>query len=206
MWLRYVDDTFVQIHEDYITEFTDHINSIDPNIAFTSEPEVEGILAFLDVKVHIKDDGSTKTTVYRKPTHTDQYLNGLSHHPLEHKRSVVRSLLNRASKIVTEDQDKKVEVEHIQKVLKQNNWGKKQLPIAIPYVKGLSEKLQRIFRTHGLSVYHKPWNTIKQSLVNPNSPVKLWFDPPQIATEFILLVCISEMSSKHHIKSIHLYI
>ena len=189
VWLRYVDDTFVQIHEDYISEFTDHINSIDPNIAFTSEPEVEGKLAFLDVQVHIKDDGSTKTTVYRKPTHTDQYLNGLSHHPLEHKRSVVRSLLNRANKIVTEDQDKKVEVAHIQNVLKQNNFdswmlnipikkdftptspsttpGKKQYPIAIPYVKGLSEKLQRIFKNHGMPVYHKPWNTIKQSLVNP---------------------------------------
>ena len=119
IWLRYGDDTFVQIQEDYILEFTEHINSQDHNIKFTSEPKLDGCLAFLDVKVHVKDDGSTKTVIYRKPTHTNQYLNGLSHHPLEHKRSVVHSLINRAENIITEEQNKKTETEHIHNVLKQ---------------------------------------------------------------------------------------
>ena len=58
-------------------------------------------IAVLDVKIHILEDEDTKTicSVYRNATHTDQYLNGLLHHPLEHKRSVVRSLLNRADNI-----------------------------------------------------------------------------------------------------------
>ena len=30
---------------------------------------------------------------------------------------------------------------------------------------------QRIFRTHGVSVYHKPWNTTKQTLVNPKDKI-----------------------------------
>jgi hypothetical protein len=191
IWLRYVDDTFVQIGEDYILEFTNHINNQDPNIKFTNEPETEGSIPFLDVRVHLNDDGSTKTTVYRKPTHTDQYLNGLSHHPLEHKRSVVRSLLNRADNIVSDPHDRSQEVSHIKKVLKVNNFdpfmldiprkknftpnpathqqagGARQLPIAIPYIKGLSERLQRVFRDHGVSIYHKPHNTIRQSLVSP---------------------------------------
>ena len=98
-----MNDTFVLIHEHHIQEFTAHINNMDKNISFKGEPEVDGCLAFLDVKIHLNEDGSTKTTVYCKPTHTDQYLNGLSHHPLEHKRSVVRSLLNRAELIVSED-------------------------------------------------------------------------------------------------------
>ena len=191
IWLRYVDDTFVLINEDHIQEFTDHINSMDRNIAFTSEPEIDGCLAFLDVKIHLNDDGSTRTSVYRKPTHTDQYLNGLSHHPLEHKRSVVRSLLNRAELIVSTEQDRRSEVNHIHKVLKQNNFdpwmlnipkkknfvplrpknlpytGYKPYPVAMPYTRGLSEKLQRVFRDHGLTIYHKPWNTLRQSLVSP---------------------------------------
>ena len=39
LWLRYVDDTFVVIHEYDVESFTNHINSIDPHIKFTIEPE-----------------------------------------------------------------------------------------------------------------------------------------------------------------------
>jgi hypothetical protein len=196
LWLRYVDDTFVLIQEDYIPEFTAHINDIDSNIQFTMEPENEGCIPFLDVKVWLLDDGSTKTTVYRKSTHTDQYLSGQSHHPLEHKRSVVRSLTNRAHNIVSTEEDKVAEIQHIHSVLKLNHFepwmldipkkrthvpptnlrteedgSRTKKMIALPYCKGLSEKCQRIFRNHGINIYHKPGNTIKQELVRPKDKI-----------------------------------
>ena len=44
---------------------------------------------------------------------------------------------------------------------------KEQPPIGIPYIKGISEPIQRVFRKHGVSIYHKPINTIRQLLVHP---------------------------------------
>ena len=35
------------------------------------------------------------------------------------------------------------------------------------YIQGLSEELQRIFKQHGVNVYHKPINTIRSLLVKP---------------------------------------
>jgi hypothetical protein len=121
-WYRYVDDTFVVIHEYEIERFTNHINNIDPNIKFTSEPCIDNKLAFLDTLEHIQDDGSIKTTVYHKPTHKDQYLNFKSNHHLTHKRSVVHSLSHRANTIVTTEDYKLTEIQHVQSALLANNF------------------------------------------------------------------------------------
>ena len=48
-----------------------------------------------------KEDGTIKLLVYRKKTHTDQYLNFSSHHPLDKKLGVIKTLLDRRNNIVT---------------------------------------------------------------------------------------------------------
>ncbi|CAH1254658.1 Hypp1388 [Branchiostoma lanceolatum] len=100
-------------------ELTDHLNSTDPtgNIQFTYEEEEKGTLPFLDTLLVRKGDGSVKLLVYRKSTHTDQYLNFQSHHPLHQKLGVIRTLMDRCNAVVTEDQDKELETQHIKRAL-----------------------------------------------------------------------------------------
>ena len=58
-----------------------------------------------------------KMQVYRKKTHTDQYLHFTSHHPLHHKLRVVRTLMDRCKTVVTEPGDRKEKKEHIVKAV-----------------------------------------------------------------------------------------
>ena len=74
-WHRYVDDTFVIQKEIHKQDFLQHISCIDPAIQFTVEDNKEdGAIPFLDTIVKPEADGKLSTTMYRKPTHTDQYL------------------------------------------------------------------------------------------------------------------------------------
>lgn len=73
-WVRYVDDILEKIKKGQTQELTG-------NIQFTHEEEENGTISFLDVKIHHRDDGSVKITIYRKPTHTDQYLLWTSEQP-----------------------------------------------------------------------------------------------------------------------------
>ena len=85
-WHRFCDDTFVNHKEVNKQSFFLHINSVDPAIQFTVENNKEGgSIPFLDAIVKPEADGTLSITVYRKPTHTDQYLQWDSHHQLSAK-------------------------------------------------------------------------------------------------------------------------
>jgi hypothetical protein len=157
------------------------------------ELPIDGQLPFLDCLVHHNTDYSLKITVYRKPTHTDQYFNFKSHHHLAHKRSVVNTLLYRADTIVTDPKDRADEKKHIRAVLTDNGYHPwaltplkpknrdpaapktqyvNQYPMGIPYIEGVSDELSQVFRKHGIKTYHKPYNSIRSMLVRPKDPTK----------------------------------
>ena len=52
-----------------------------------------------------RNNGEISVLVYRKPTHTDQYLHHSSHHRKSWKESVVSSLFNRTYSIITNKDD-----------------------------------------------------------------------------------------------------
>ena len=98
-WKRYVDDTFAFVIYDKIEYVLDKLNSFDENIQFTFEIEKEKKIPFLDVLIIRNSDDSLSTTVYRKPTNTDLYINWYSHSPLQWKKTTANILIQRAINI-----------------------------------------------------------------------------------------------------------
>ena len=91
---------------------------MDPAIKFTVEDNQEnGIIPFLDSLVKPEADNSLSITMYRKPTHTDQYLQWDSHHNLATKYSVVSTLTHRARTVCTRPELLNKEINHLRKFL-----------------------------------------------------------------------------------------
>ena len=64
------------------------------------------------------EDGRLNTTVYRKPTHTDQYLHWDSHHAITSKYSVIGTLYHRARTICSNPGQLQKEETHLFKSLR----------------------------------------------------------------------------------------
>ena len=97
LWLRFVDDTLVICKAKYRTQLLHHINSLDLSMQFTVEqPGTDGSIPFFDTKVTPGPNNTIHTTVYRKPTHTDQYLHWDSNHFITAKNSVYNTIAHRA--------------------------------------------------------------------------------------------------------------
>ena len=65
------------------------------------ETKNDSKIPFLHASVSREPDGCLTTSVYRKPTHTDQYLAYDSHLPQSVKCSIVKCLYDRAKRLVT---------------------------------------------------------------------------------------------------------
>ena len=119
---NYVDDTFVVMDGGMVDRLLQFLNSMRSNIMFTIEKELENSLAFLDVNITRQPDGSTSTSVYGKPTHTDQYLHYSSHHPLCCKLGVVRALTKQARVLSSDDASLQQEFQHLGGALRDNGY------------------------------------------------------------------------------------
>ena len=91
-----------------------HLNSIDHHIQFTKEDSrPDGSMSFLDILITPREDGSLKTTVFRKPTHTDLYLQWDSNHTITSKYGVVDTLHHRAQVICSSPELLQQEEKHL---------------------------------------------------------------------------------------------
>ena len=101
LWKRFVDDTCVvwPHGKEKLDTFFQHLNDQSDCIKFTMEFERDGYLPFLDVLISRNDEGSFSHRVFRKKTHTEQYLHACSHHFPAQKLGVLSTLATRAFRI-----------------------------------------------------------------------------------------------------------
>ena len=132
------------------------------------------------------------TSVFRKPTHTDKYLDFCSHHPMAHKVSVIRTLYKRARTLSSSPLQRMKEEKHIAQTLKRNLYPTRLIrrtrldllshcqdkqrdkerpePVAritLPYIQHLSEAIKRLLQTLNIDTSLCPHCTLRQMLVRP---------------------------------------
>ena len=184
VWKRYVDDTFAKLETRDVDDFLTHLNNQHPRIQFTTEIQTNSRIAFLDTEVIVGHQGTLETRIYRKPTHTNQYLNFDSNHHVRQKLGIVSTLRHRADTLVSDHGERKKEKELIENCMRANGYPewtlrppapakRKETPInttyktvSIPYVKGVSEKIAAVYKRYNIRTAHRPSNTLKQSLCN----------------------------------------
>ena len=186
LWLRYVDDTFTAVHKDEIDTFHEHLNRQNPHIQFTKEIEENDKIPFLDCLVS-RDENKLRTTIYRKPTHTDRLLDQSSYNPTSHKATTIQTLTRRAQLVCDSTDSLTDETNYLNNVFSKNNYNAdfvrrntykpaehnatnaNPTPVTtatIPYIKGTSETIARILQPYNIRVAHKPITTLRQLLTN----------------------------------------
>ena len=79
---KYVDDVISRVKKIQVETYSNHLNTGELYMKFNMESagSDESIL-FLNGKSLLNEDHSMQMSVYRKPTHTDCYLDCNSNHP-----------------------------------------------------------------------------------------------------------------------------
>ncbi|CAJ0966643.1 unnamed protein product [Ranitomeya imitator] len=105
-WGRYIDDILVLWTGDIPTfhSFMESLNDNQLGLRFTYEVGGREI-SFLDVKLSIEENGSIKTTLFRKPTAANGLLRWENYHPTPLKRGIPKGQFLRLRRNCSENGD-----------------------------------------------------------------------------------------------------
>ena len=187
LWMRKVDDTFT-ISKHSMQDTLNELNAINNKVKFTAEEEDNGKIPFLDCFISREETGDLNMKVYRKKTHTGQYINYHSNQPLSVKLSALRSLTRRAKIVCTKETELAEELQYIAKTMELNDFplriinrtikitlnsmsntnskkdkeDENNIQMFIQYEEGESEEINRISKKFNVKVI----NTKNKSLIN----------------------------------------
>ncbi len=145
-------------------------------INFTIEHEKDGQIAFLDTLIS-RHNNSISINVYRKPTHTDRYLDYSSHHDNRHKISAATTLINRSLNLPSISEEGKVrELNHVNEPLTANGYPQRlvsrliqeQKSNSIPCPEDLEERFLNLWNLQSHHLDMRFYLTLKASRRTPH--------------------------------------
>lgn len=149
-WRRYVDDVIaITDNSEHIDYYTEVLNSINPNIKFTTEFENNDSLNFLDLTL-IKNYRKISFKIYRKPTHTEHCIHFQSNHPYTHKMSFFNNCIHRLYSVPLSEENFKLELLTILQIANNNGYSNST-------IKKLTDKKLKSIKNH--LAYPIPINT-----------------------------------------------
>ena len=189
LWKRMRDDVLIiwEHGEESLDEMLGYLNIHEKRIQFTIEKEKDGVLPFLDLEIHRKEN-EIKTKVYRKDTHTFRYLHWRSNHPKNCLLGVMKGLIYRAYRLCDEEKDLMDELGFLKDIFISNGYpvGKVEkifkeyvpnldkaeqdedtnelLSLFIPFVPQFSENFRRIMKKEGIDVIFTKSHTLQNEL------------------------------------------
>ena len=122
VYRRYVGDVFVLFKsKEHLKLFVNYMNSKHENIKFTFETEDSNNFSFLDVKIALKNKRFV-TSIFCKATFSGVYTNYDSFILDTYKTDLVHTLLFRFFEIYSSMENFHIEVEHLRRIFKCNNY------------------------------------------------------------------------------------
>lgn len=94
--LKYIDDLFLVVKKSHIDQILSTFNSINKNIKFTLETEVNNCLNYLDVTIVRNQNNCLSFKWYKKEVSSNRILNYYSNHPIHVKNNTIKNFINRA--------------------------------------------------------------------------------------------------------------
>ena len=119
-WKRYVDDTISFVKLGAMNYIITKLNSFDNNIQLTFEEEDKGKLPFLDVLIQ-RMGNSIVTTIFRKLTNNEIYLNWNVFTPDTWKRGILKTLVERAYIVCSTNELLPKELKYFVNVFRETN-------------------------------------------------------------------------------------
>ncbi|EYB97657.1 hypothetical protein Y032_0139g2146 [Ancylostoma ceylanicum] len=177
LYKRYIDDVFaIGSSSSELAATLANLNAKDENIKFTvEEPDRDGFLPFLNVKVRICD-GTTEIRWYKKRSSKNIILHSRSAHPAYMKANVVRNLIGTSERITARTSET---VDTIKHILFENGYISGNMATWRPY--SAPDGITLVLPYLNERLAHQVNAIVKRSQL----PVRLVFKPPPTLKEIL---------------------